>query len=35
MRSGQSDAGKASLREYLKRDPEAHDRQLVSAMIGG
>jgi beta-barrel assembly-enhancing protease len=35
MRSGQSDAGKASLREYLKRDPEAHDRTLVSAMIGG
>jgi beta-barrel assembly-enhancing protease len=35
MRSGRGDAGKASLREYLKRDPEAHDRALVSAMIGG
>jgi beta-barrel assembly-enhancing protease len=35
MRSGQADAGRASLAEYLKRDPDAHDRTLVSSMIGG
>jgi beta-barrel assembly-enhancing protease len=34
MRSGAAEDGKASLKEYLARDPDAHDRALISAMIG-
>lgn len=34
MRSGAADEGKASLKEYLARDPEAHDRALIVSMLG-
>lgn len=34
MRAGKPEEGKASLKIYLARDAQAHDRALITAMIG-
>lgn len=35
LKLGQADAGKADLREYLRRAPEASDRAMIAMMAGG
>jgi hypothetical protein len=34
LRSGAAEEGKVALKEYLMRDPEAHDRALIASMVG-